>query len=102
MNKRYFTYYGYSTQAKNKLERAIMDYFQSISQMLIPEGDLRAFQDTCYKKVTALNAEFSRCQPVNIELTPSYGDKGYIKASGLYAMNFTLYEVEQDFSTKNK
>lgn len=100
--KAYFTYYGHSTQAKNKLQRAIMDYFESLSQTLIPEGQLPKFKEQCYLEIKRLNALFNRCKSEKISIEDNGFDKDYIRASGLYNMNFYLYVVKSNFSTSAK
>lgn len=94
---RYYLHYGHSLVPKNKLDKAIQDYFKSIDGVLIGEGKLNGFKAHLSLKISQLNGEHSRCTPIKIDFWSPDGNKT-IKVGGIFCVDIWLYSVNSDFN----
>lgn len=80
----YLVYHGYSTQAKNQLEKDFCDYLESIDRMLIADKELEDFKKKILKKYDEFSAINKRCKPVEKSF---YCIKGEDQDESLYGSN---------------
>lgn len=68
----YTFYIGHTLMTKNRLDKEVLEYLQSIEGTLIKAENRNRFIADVDAEITRLNAEFNRCTP----LKPYWGDAG--------------------------
>lgn len=91
----YFTHLSHCNQAKNKLEKAILELFQEHDGILIEENGHAEFMRRLDRKIDRLNKNNPRCKPVEIKWRK---EDDYYSPYGLEALTFYLYRVKQQWS----
>lgn len=94
--KKYFTFVNMSYQAKNKLEKAILEFLQANDRLLIDAKDLPAFKENVLQHINFLNQENKRCTSKN----PSWftGLKNCdVHISGVDVVSFYIYEIKSEY-----
>jgi hypothetical protein len=85
-----------SYQAKNKLEKAVLEFLQSNDRLLIDAKDLALFKENVLQHIHFLNQENKRCTPKN----PSWY-KGFkscdVHISGVDVVSFYIYEIKSEY-----
>ena len=59
----YLAYLSFSYSAKNKLEKAILQYLETIDRTNIPDDDLKAFKKAVIDHITDLCQRYKNCKP---------------------------------------
>jgi hypothetical protein len=78
-----------SYETHNKLQKAALEYFNSIDRVLIYAEDLPALQSQILQKIAELNAAHPRCKSINITFDVDRQTRD-IRVAGFYQQAFYL------------
>ncbi len=82
----------HSTGLKNKLQKDVKAYLESLSGKLFPAEDLETIKKKILERIDQLNQDNKRCQPMKITFSKSGRHGGhYWQISGFWAVQFYLY-----------
>lgn len=94
----YLAYYQSDYSAKNKLEKAIIEYLRSIDRTLIQDADFKEFTDKVISKINEICQEYSRCKAKKPHLwTPGVKTEKDVMISGIDVVNFYFYHSSKDY-----
>jgi len=94
----YLAYYASDYSAKNKLEKAIIEYLRSIDRTVIQDEDFESFTKKVFKKIQEINTENNRCKPKNPKLwNPRVDEKKDFTLTGIDVVNFYFYHSSKDY-----
>lgn len=93
----YLAYYASDYSAKNKLEKAIIDYLKSIDRTVIQDEDFAEFTGKIITKINEICKNNSRCKAKNPHVW-NHGvyDKDAM-LSGIDVVNFYFYHSSKDY-----
>ena len=93
--KKYITFVSFTYQAKNKLEKSILDFIKVNDRLLIDEKNLKIFTENILQHIQFLNQENKRCAPKN----PSWnsGLNKDLHMSGVDVISFYIYEIKSEY-----
>jgi hypothetical protein len=102
--KKYITRVSQVYSAKNKLERAIIDFIQANDRLLIEGKDLKVFKEKIIQHINFLNLENSRCSPksaswYNAGASTQLKDYGI---SGVDCIAFYIHEIKNEYIIENE
>lgn len=69
---RYFSHISTGYCTKNKLEEAVQAFIHTKNRVVIEPGKLPKFKEAVLTGISALNAQFKRCKPINAEWHKGY------------------------------
>lgn len=94
----YLAYYDNDYSAKNKLEKAIIEYLRSIDRTVVQDEDFMEFTDRVIAKIRKICKENSRCKPKDPHLwSPGIDDEKDLTLSGIDVVNFYFYHSSKDY-----
>lgn len=103
MNK-YLTRVSQVYSAKNKLERAIIDFIQINDRLLIDGKDLKLFKEKIIQHINFLNLENARCTPKSASWYNA-GASSKLKEfgiSGVDCIAFYIHEIKNEYKIENE
>lgn len=74
----YYLDAGYSTQPKNKLETAFVEYLKTLNGLLVEANLLDDVMFDINTEVKEMNETHSRCKPLNIRISKVVADDKHI------------------------
>lgn len=83
-------------QAKNKLEKAILEFIESNDRLLIDAKDLPLFKENVLQHIQFLNQEYKNCKSKK----PSWFSgisKNDFGISGVDVIAFYIYEIKSEY-----
>lgn len=94
----YLAYYGSDYSAKNKLEKAIIEYLRTLDRTLIQDADFAEFTSKIIIKIKEICKENNRCKPKTPHIW-NHGLRGSKDAmiSGIDVVNFYFYHSSKDY-----
>lgn len=94
----YLAYYHSDYSAKNKLEKAIIEYLLSIDRTLIQDADFKGFTNKVISKINEICKENGRCKAKEPGLwaLKVANDKDFM-ISGIDVVNFYFYHSSKDY-----
>lgn len=94
----YLAYYSSDYTAKNKLEKAIIEYLRSIDRTLIQDADFKEFTDKVISRIKEICIENPRCKAKYPHLwTTGTSYKKDVMLSGINVVNFYFYHSSKDY-----
>jgi hypothetical protein len=86
----YFLHRSHANNSKNKLQKEIHDYLDSLNGKMIDAVDIKDCAKLIEQEIDKINKMHKKCKPVNVRVVYSNYNKGYM-ISGLDSMTFIIY-----------
>lgn len=83
----YYCRKSYSTQTTNKLQEAVLEYFNELHGTLICVENLDELKSDILAVISSFNAEYKRCTPYNVSFRE---EENQIYINGIYPIRFSL------------
>lgn len=80
--------------AKNKLQKAVLQYLKSIDRKLIEKSQIGLFQKSILHSFDKINEENNRCKAVKIRFENGYPNKEDILVRDTTVANFSIRACE--------
>lgn len=90
----YLAYFASNNSAKNKLEKAIVEYLKTIDRAVIQDEDFKEFTNKVIANIKDLCQENNRCKSKKPYLWSSDDDK---VLGGVEGVNFYFYHSKKDY-----